>query len=82
MQVDILQKEKGEELVAQKEAEEQAQFVAIDAEKRAQEEEVLQEETETERSGIETNRACGELFIKIRILRYNNNIIWSKPFAR
>ncbi|HIB85752.1 TPA: hypothetical protein EYO57_00845 [Candidatus Poribacteria bacterium] len=49
IQVDILQKEKGEELVAQKEAEEHAQIVAIDAEKRAQEEEVLQEETETER---------------------------------
>lgn len=49
MQVDIVQKEKGEELVAQKEAEEHAQIVAIDAEKRAQEEEVLQEETETER---------------------------------
>ena len=33
----------------EKEAEEQAQIVAVDAVKRAQEEEVLQEETETER---------------------------------
>jgi hypothetical protein len=49
VQVDHVEKQRSEEQVAQKEAEEHAQVEAIEIEKMAQEEEVLKEETESER---------------------------------